>query len=128
MSVERSSGKLESCHDPSNGDQGTRMDSPLLGKQLLRNSSDSATPKKETRILNQDGVNDSEKPMANSIKDLLKNRSQRILQSKNINVKTQRKMRLRKRNPKFEGKEKPTEIIASESDHIKKNSKQKQKK
>lgn len=117
VSIERSSGRRHSPMDHSNGDQGTRMDSPLLKSDIVINRSGTTSPKQQSDIQKEVTSDAEEKPKSSSIKDLVKNKSQRILQNKRISVKTQGKMRVKRRNIKKDAKDSP--VISIES-HVNK--------
>ena len=112
VSVERSSGRRNSHQDHSNGDQGTRMDSPLLKNNITHNKSGTTSPKQQSDIQKEPSEAE-EKPKSSSIKDLVKNKSQQILHNKRISVKTQGKMRVKRRNLRKDTKGSPLPNIES---------------
>lgn len=112
VSMERSSGRRNSHQDHSNGDQGTRMDSPLLKDRIIQNISEATSPKQQSEFQKDDSEAE-EKPKSSSIKDLVKNKSHQILNSKRISVRTQGKMRVKRRNLKKDPKGSPLPNIES---------------
>jgi hypothetical protein len=128
VSAERSSARKDSQLD---ADQGSRVDSPLID---IIPPIDSINESSHSKY---NSVGDSEKmeeipvrPVSNSIKDLLKNRSQRLLNKKSFGGKKIISERVKRKSPKIDSQLQSPEVlnindhqIHNNTNTIKKNSK-----
>jgi hypothetical protein len=102
VSIEKSTDKKGSQHDQSNGDQGTRIDSPLLKNPPKKSISQDSIAKIDDKYNPNVTSFKAEHPMASTIKDLLKHhKSNKILDKKGL--KKTSKVKLKKKKVRNEG-------------------------
>lgn len=103
VSVERSSGRIESQHDESNGDQGTRIDSPLNFNVTKKSSSQNTVARETVAKINLEKVNEFGKPITGSIKDLLKSKPQKKVRTKKVSSKNSSRPNIKRKKIKLKG-------------------------
>ena len=86
ISVERSSGRRDSQHDPSCGeDQGTRVESPVPQINNFKHSSKENTLKIKNKINNRGKPKNNSSSVLNISQNKPKNKSQKTLKIKSVN-------------------------------------------